>query len=147
MIKKILVAIDGSNLADEALDHALELAENDSAELTLLSVIPYSYIPIMGCPPCTYPIMIPFTGLTERYYYRILSKALTEAKKQKPDLIISGKLVAGDPANKIVEVAKKEEFDLIVIGSHSTSGLKRFFFGSTSDSVSIKSEVPVLLIK
>lgn len=65
----------------------------------------------------------------------MLSKALEEAKKLKPDLKISIVLKEGRPADKIVETAEEEGFDLIVLGHRGLGKVKAFFLGSVSDRV------------
>ena len=57
------------------------------------------------------------------------------------------KLVEGRPADKIVETAKLESCDLIVIGSRGLGGIKEFFLGSVSDRVADEAPCPVLIVK
>ena len=59
----------------------------------------------------------------------------------------STKLLEGRPADKIVEIAKQESFDLIVIGSRGLGGIKEIFLGSVSDRVADESHCPVLIVK
>jgi len=53
----------------------------------------------------------------------------------------------GSPVTKIIEAAKDEKVDLIVVGNKNHSGFHKFFLGSISNDVISKSEVPVLVVK
>ncbi|MGC2433456.1 MAG: universal stress protein [Desulfobaccales bacterium] len=55
-------------------------------------------------------------------------------------------VLMGDPAAKIMELAKKEKIDLIVMGAHGRKGLERVFFGSVADKVVTSASCPVLTI-
>jgi nucleotide-binding universal stress UspA family protein len=109
------------------------------------SIIPYmSFTPFGGGVP-VYP-----TNMKEILFKKrkkMLIEEIEEIKKEMPSLKISGKLIEGDPADRIIEVAETENFDLIVMGSSGVHGLKRLIFGSVSDTVRIESEVPILIVK
>jgi len=155
MIRKIIVPIDGSKHSDKALSYALDLAERYSAEIKLLSVA--QPVVAMGPAYSIQPMMIPSsTTLTSTALYvkeieaahkNILEEALKKAKETKPKIKISKQLANGRPAEKIVEIANKEKFDLIVMGSRGTGGIKEFFLGSVSDRVADDASCPVLLVK
>ena len=55
-------------------------------------------------------------------------------------------VLTGDPAAKIMELAKKEKIDLIIMGAHGRKGLERVFFGSVADKVVTSASCPVLTI-
>ena len=112
MIKKILVAIDGSQSADHALDFGLDLAEKYSAEVLMATVFdsPQPSLVVKG--------MLYTPTSTENhlkklknFHEKILLDALNKAKKNSPKLKVSTKLFEGRPADKIVETAKEEDFD------------------------------------
>ena len=148
MIKKILVAIDGSQSADHALDFGLDLAEKYSAEVLMATVFdsPQPSLVVKG--------MLYTPTSTENhlkklkdFHEKILLDALNKAKKNSPKLKVSTKLFEGRPADKIVETAKEEDFDLIVIGSRGLGGIKEFFLGSVSDRIADHAPCPVLIVK
>ena len=148
MIKKILVAIDGSQSADHALDFGLDLASKYSAEVMIATVFdsPQPSLVIKG--------MLYAPTSTENYlkklgnfHEKILIEALNKTKKISPKLKISIKLLEGRPVDKIVETAKKGAFDLIVIGSRGLGGMKEFLLGSVSDRVADEAPCPVLIVK
>ena len=148
MFKKILVAIDGSKSADRALDFALDLAEKYSAELMITTVFnsPSSSLVAQG---------MVFAPVSTEYYVnqlmdfheKILLEAIKKAKKSSAKIKVSKKLLTGRPADKIIETAKEEVIDLIVIGSRGLGGIKEFFLGSVSDRVADEAPCPVLVVK
>ena len=147
MITKILVAIDGSEHADKALDFALDLAEKYSATITLVNVFQVPMFGYLG-EPFAYPALLAeFTNEVKRMHEQILSKALKKAKELKPNLKISTVLEEGRPSDKIVETAKEGNFDLIVMGHRGLGRVKEFFLGSVSDRVADEAHCPVLIVK
>lgn len=150
MIKNILVPIDGSEHSNNALKFGLDLAEKYSAKLTLLSVA--QPVVVTGPMFITQPMMPPtstamYVQAIESAHKKMLEDTYNRAKAEKPDLEISKMLVDGRPADRIVEIADKEKFDLIVIGSRGVGGVKKFFLGSVSDRVSDEAHCPVLIVK
>jgi nucleotide-binding universal stress UspA family protein len=150
VITKILVPIDGSEHSEKALDFALDIAEKYSAKIQLLSVA--QPVLLTGFPNLTQPILPPtstamYVNEIEAAHKKTLSEALKKAKKSKANLTISKKLVNGRPADKIIEIAKDEKFDFIVIGSRGLGGIKEFFLGSVSDRVADEAPCPVLIVK
>jgi nucleotide-binding universal stress UspA family protein len=150
MIKKILVPIDGSEDSNKALDYALDIAEKYSAKILLLSVAQ----PIIntGLMFMTKPMLSPasttvYIKAIETAHQNMLNEAFNNAKKIKPKLNISKELVNGRPADRIIEKSKEGNFDLIVMGSRGSGGIKEFFLGSVSDRVADEAPCPVFLVK
>jgi len=147
LITKILVAIDGSEHADKALNFALDLAEKYSATITLVNVFQVPMFGYLG-EPFAYPALLAeFTNEVKKAHEQILSKALKKAKELKPSLKISTVLEEGRPSDKIVETAKEGNFDLIVMGHRGLGKVKEFFLGSVSDRVADEVHCPVLIVK
>jgi len=152
LIKKILAALDGSKPADKALDFALDLAEKYSANIVLLSVVPLVIVPLgiyptAGVPPIPPVAMDTYSKELRVSHEKVLSEALKKAKKIKPNLKVSTKLVEGRPSDKIIETAKEGNFDIIVVGSRGLGGIKKLFLGSVSDRVANEAACPVLIVK
>lgn len=74
---------------------------------------------------------------------RILSKAVEEVK----GVSATKRLELGNPAEEIIQIANKERYDLIVVGSRGLSRTKRFFLGSVSDDVSHHAHCSVLIVR
>jgi nucleotide-binding universal stress UspA family protein len=146
LIRKILVALDGSEHAGKALDFAVDLAEKYSAEVVLLSVVPYTDLVLVSMVPSSIKEESYLIKLRD-YYEEVLSKALRKTKKIRPNLKVSTKLTEGQPADKIVETVKEGSFDIIVMGSRGMSGIKEFLLGSVSHRVADKAPCAVLIVK
>ncbi len=148
LIKKILVALDGSKSADRALDFALDLATKYSAEVVLISVFDAPSVSLLAPGIVFVPTStVKYLEELGDFHEKVLSEALKKAKKLKAGLKVSKKLLQGRAADKIVETAKEGGFDLIVIGSRGLGGIKEFFLGSTSHRVADEAPCPVLIAK
>jgi len=158
MFKKILVPYDGSEPADRALDQAVGIAKlsRDKPEIILLHVI--AELP-------TYHIVErparsiktgEKTTLSNylREIYELMEKNTVDALDEKKDEIrrlsdfeIKTKILVGNIADEIVDFAKKEMIDLIVIGNVGRSGISKIrTLGSVSRSVSERGPCPVMII-
>ena len=149
MFKKILVALDGSEHADHALNYALDLAKKYSASLELLTVLHCEYISfdIDSMDFIEPQALGEYLDAQKAYCEKVLSQALEKVKKSEPCLKVSTKVKEGRPADEIVEAAKEGRFDLIVMGGRGIGGIKKFLLGSVSDRVADHAECPVLIVK
>jgi len=146
MVKKILVALDGSTASNNALNFALELADNLSAVVELLTIVPPVFLPSYSIyvlksdaiSECAKNLEISFRG--------VLSKAQEEARRRHPKINVSTRFEKGEPSEKIVEVANQGGFGLIIIGSRGLGG-RVSALGSVSSRVVDKSNCPVLIVK
>lgn len=137
-IKKILVPLDGSKNSFRGLDTAIYLARQSHATVTGLFVVGL-VLPSKNAPLST----------IEKYLLQQAAKFMAKAKKSaaKSGILFSDKVLYGDEGAKIVSYAKKNNFDIIVIGSRGRSVAKEIFLGSTSNYVLHKSPIPVLIVK
>lgn len=141
MIKKILVPVDGSENSDRAVDQAIDLAKKYRAELQLIHVVPVTTALVTG----PEALAIDVSKQLESSGERILSAALSKVEGQELEAVT--RLEHGQPADKVIEVAKDENFDVIVIGSRGLGRVARFFLGSVSDKVSHHAPCAVLIVK
>ena len=140
MFKKILVATDGSKPANRASNVAADLAEKYLASILLLSVVqPRSHIRI--------GVSIEYLTILKTRHEKLLAASKRKLEKNKPALKVSTKLLIGRPSKKIVQMAKEEGSDLIVIGSRGLGGMNRHLLGSVSDRVANEAPCPVLIVK
>ncbi len=140
MYRKILVPTDGSEFAKKAQEHALFLAKVSGAEIVAVSVTENNFV--SGLP------------LDDEVY--LLNQILKEQSEENlkefdelndnTDLKITHVIKEGSPAKAILEVAKEEEIDLIVMGSSGKSGFDRFIMGSVADKVVNSAKCAVLVI-
>lgn len=141
MYKKILVALDGSKLAERALDHAEKLAKAFDAEIILFQVL--RFMAVYGSPEFggTFIIDEKQNESAERY---VISLA-EELKKR--GLKVTAKVKTGQQAAvEIIDFAKESEVDLIVMCTHGRSGITRWVLGSVAHKVLTRAETPILLI-
>ena len=146
MIRKILVALDGSDCAERALDFALDLAQQYSAETQLLTVVPPLFLPMHSMTVATSELIAEVTRQLENVFMGVLYRAEEKVRQEKPKLKVSTKIEYGRPEEKIVETAKEGHFDLIVMGSR---GLDRreYVLGSVSSMVADNATCPVLIVR
>lgn len=149
MLKKILVALDGSEHANHALIYAIDLAEKYSADMVLVSVIHPEYIPLdeeeSGFAPAN--IVGQYLDELTAYHTNVLSEGLERTRKRIPNLKVSTKLAKGRPADEIINVAKEGDVDLVVMGSRGRGGVTQLLLGSVSDRVADNASCPVLIVK
>jgi len=142
---RILVPVDGSDYCKKALDFAINLVKMYSAEMWLIHVAPISATLLTGIGDAETEEYSNVDDLLEKSGQEILNICLGEAKKQ--GVKAQTTLLRGHPGIKIVQYAKNEGFNLIVLGSRGLSGLSRFLLGSVSDYVSDNAECPVFIVK
>ena len=146
MIKKILVALDGSKASNNALDYAFGLAQMTLAELELLTVVPPVFLPSYSIYMLKSEAITDCANTLDTAFKGVLSKAETDVQKRKPNFKVSTKFEKGEPAEKIVEISERGNFDLIVMGSRGLGG-RVSTLGSVSSRVVDRSCCPVLIVK
>lgn len=141
MYKKILVPLDGSELAKKALDQAEKLAKAFDAEIVLFQVVPF--MPIYGSPELVTPLIIDEKQKesAERYLTN-LAEELKERGHKVTSMVRTGQQVAVE----IIDFAKESGVDLIVMCTHGRSGITRWVLGSIALKVLTRAETPILLI-
>jgi nucleotide-binding universal stress UspA family protein len=142
MYKKILVPLDGSELAKKALDQAEKLAKNFDAEIVLFQVVPF--MPIYGSPELVTPLIIDEKQKEAAEKY--LANLIEELKKK--GLKVTATVRTGQQvAVEIIDFAKETGADLIVMCTHGRSGISRWVLGSVALKILTRAETPILLIR
>src|SRR4030067_56129 len=121
MYKKILVPVDGSDLAKTALGQAEKLAKTFDAELILFQVVPF--MPIYGSPELVTPLIIDEKQkeAAEQYLFNLCEEL------KKKDFKVSAMVKTGQQvAVEIIDFAKGHGVDLIVMSTHGRSGITRW---------------------
>ena len=140
MYRKILVPLDGSEMAEKALDHAEKLAETFDAEIILLQVLQ----PFYGAPEPMMPFV--FDEKQRKTAERYLMTCAEDLKKR--GLKVSWKVKTNlQIAAEIIDFAKESGVDLIVMSTHGRSGITLWVLGSVAHKVLTYAETPVLLIR
>lgn len=147
MFKRILVPIDGSETSVLALENAKELAINLGSELHLVHVVPDVPLPI-GDPIGGYSAF-DYTTLAaslEMTGKQTLTQA-TEFLKPLVPIIHLHHAHGNKTQSLILQTAKEQQADLIVMGTHGYGGLSYLLLGSVAQAVSHHASVPVLLVR
>jgi nucleotide-binding universal stress UspA family protein len=142
-IQRILAPTDFSELSNQGLISALELAEAFGAKLLLLHVVEPPPYPVEGIVPS-------HLGATllddlERQATNDLAQVLPEAQRSKVE--VARRVVVGIPYRKIVEVGEEEKSDLIVMTTHGRTGLSHLLMGSVAEKIVRTAPCPVLTIR
>jgi nucleotide-binding universal stress UspA family protein len=145
MYQKVLVPLDGSELAECALPEVIKLGRGGMIdEVILLKVITIEAIRI----PNSYERSIDFAALSNaqrtdatQYLENVQSRLRAEGIK------VGTELLEGRPEEKIVDYTRNHAVDLIVIATHGYTGVKRLMFGSVALQVLHDANIPVLLIR
>jgi universal stress protein A len=139
--RRILVAIDFAESAEQALARAVELARSESAELIILHV----YIDLPAYPEVTAGRVEAIYEEQRRWVEDELERRARTARGQ--GLIVRPLVRTGSPAGTIARVAAEERADLVVVGTHGRSGIDRLVVGSVAERVVRHAPCPVLVVK
>ncbi|MEN9466093.1 MAG: hypothetical protein RL081_94 [Pseudomonadota bacterium] len=146
MFKHILLATDGSAASEHAAKLAVSLARIHGAKLTALYVAdPYPYIGVGEINPMGYQA---YSAAAQQLAAQAHSTVDALCKQDGAVVALQARLVEDvAAASGIVQSAKDEGADLIVMGSHGRSGIARLMLGSVATKVVAESPVPVLVTR
>ncbi len=139
-IKRILIATDGSEPTQLAIEQGLHLAKLLGAKVTALFVV--DQVPLQTM-PADATVIYSVHALLENEG----NQAVNEVKEAgaKAGVEVTTMVVEGSPAKKIVELAA--DFDLVVMGTLGRSGLSKLFIGSVAERVVRYAPCPVLTVR
>ena len=136
-MKKILFPTDFSTSGDSALGYATSLARDTGATLLIVHVEE---------PPLAYGGGEMYYGVPDPDQTELL-KMLEAVVPTDPNVNFEHRLVSGDPSDAVVRLAEEEHADLIVMGTHGRTGLKRLLMGSVAEAIVRRAKCPVLTLK
>lgn len=143
MFSRILVPLDGSEMAWRALEHARALGEKFGSEITAIHVVqPYNTIPSIDGSPLFIPRDI---DDIQKMGQALLQQA--EEKMAGYPYSFETKLEFGYPADRILAMVEEGNYRMIVMGHRGLSGIAEFLLGGVVSRVSQHSKVPVLVVK
>jgi nucleotide-binding universal stress UspA family protein len=141
MLKKILVAFDGSEQSNKAFDFALEmfkLCSGAAPEIMVLSVAqPPEPIDIVE--------MDAIIDSATRHYEELFTGLRDKAKAQNTE--INTEVVVGHPADQIIKYASEKKADMIVVGQRGKSKIESWLLGSVSKRISSYAPCTVTIVK
>ncbi len=142
--KSLLVSTDGSKYSAAAASEAIGIAKRNSSSLTVVAVVPAELVA---------PTDIEFV-MTQRDL--IAEKEMHEAEKNakavkeaavKEGVPVKAFVMTGKPADAIIESAKENKSDFIILGSHGRTGLEKLLMGSVAERVIVLASSAVLVVK
>jgi nucleotide-binding universal stress UspA family protein len=142
MSQRILVPLDGSSLAEIALNEALALAELPGSTVVLLHVVPPIEDVISDGETITIDQQFDFKEARAREYLRAVSQR-PEWRKVKSEIVVE----TGKPAQLILDFARKNNIDRIVMATHGRTGVSRWIYGSVAAKVLEAADRTVVLVR
>src|SRR5690606_28825453 len=143
MYQRIVVPLDGSDLAEQALSAAEELARALNTPLHLIRVVDFpssSFAYVYGA-------MVESQAATAQFESeRAMAESYLDAiarSIEKTGLSVTTEVRPGIPVHELVEAMKPG--DLFVVATHGRSGMARWFLGSVAEEITRRATVPVLL--
>jgi nucleotide-binding universal stress UspA family protein len=142
---RLLVPLDGSGLAEQALPHAIKLAQGMGGRLMLISVTstPFDLRQVRSDLYGEWSA-VPWGTPAERHVRYLNGIAEKLADMGMP---AEGRVTYGDPAEEILKSAKDEQADIIVMTTHGRNGLGHMLIGSIAGHVAQAACVPMLLVR
>jgi nucleotide-binding universal stress UspA family protein len=130
MITKILVATDGSDHARKAVEFASDIAAKYKATVYLIHVV----TPLSSMPEIDGGLLQQWEDTHEKLAKEIIEEAERVVKKKVVESY-QATILQGHPAQEIIEFARKNSVDMIVMGSHGAGKLEMLMLGSVSNKV------------
>ena len=144
MYRSILVPLDGSALAESALPVAIHLARRHSAQLELIN-IEISVPTVVISAGLSVREVAPETARPAAMYLEDVARRISEVYPVAVKQTVRSAYAHGVPV--LLQYAKDEDIDLIVIATHGYGPFKRFWLGSFADAVARQSRIPTLLVR
>ncbi len=139
---KILVAVDGSDISMRAVRFVIALNRKLAKP---------ARVPLMAVDPPPFPGVETRIGTkaTRQMHEETLESMLKDARRSlsRAKLELNERAEIGEIADTILNVAKKERVDLIVLGSHGRGAVKGILLGSVSSKVIAQTEIPVTIVR
>jgi len=138
MYNRILVPTDGSEGAETAVNHAIEIAKQFDAEI----------LTVYAVDPSAVPPDVAGTGMIEsleREGERAIESIVEQVEAAGLDA--RGDVVDGPPSSAILDYIEDNDVDLVIMGTHGRTGLDRVLLGSVTERLVRTSTVPILTVR
>ena len=148
MYQKILVPLDGSELAECVLPHVRNMAETKGVETVVFARV--------SEPFATWPVRGEVGWLNENEAKTLNARSKAAAEGYLDNLVsrldfgkttIQKVVLEGKPADMLAKYASKNSIDLIIAATHGRSGVSRWVWGSVADKLLRTARVPVLMVR
>jgi nucleotide-binding universal stress UspA family protein len=144
MLRKIMIATDGSETSIHAAELAIDLAKLSGATVAAVYVVDISKLAQL-------PGYTSLPGINDRLM-ELMFKEGDEAMTEIRDIASNARVnfeksvAEGDPSTEILKRSEKDGIDLLVMGGIGRSGLEKFLLGSVAEKVVRHSKVPILIV-
>jgi nucleotide-binding universal stress UspA family protein len=139
MFRKLLLPLDRSSLAEQAIGHAASIARESGAAIDIVLV--HEPFPFAGYAD------LPWEEETDAAAEQKYLEAVADELKSGAQVTATCAVLRGAPADMIIRRAREVGADLIVMTSHGRTGLSRTWLGSVADAVMRKSAIPVFMLR
>ncbi|MUW15943.1 universal stress protein [Halorubrum sp. CBA1125] len=147
MYERILIPTDGSDVAESAVDHALDLAEKYDAEVHALYVVDIDSVHLsLGTEQVDRLRQGRFGEMEELKERAEAATAAVADRAAERGIEVVEHVSGGRPHKLIADYAEDHDCDLIVMGSHGRSGVRRALLGSVTERTLRSTHVPVLVV-
>lgn len=143
---KVLIAVDFSEHSNYAYDWLARQKWTDDCEFKVVHALEPVYMSPCIAGAYVQP-MLEANNEALKDYRQIVSAKVKELQKRFPPNKVSGTVVVGSPAHVILDEAAAWRADLIVLGSHGRTGVKRFLIGSVAERVAAHADCSVSIVK
>lgn len=141
---RLMVPLDGSPLAEQALTPAVEIARGTGAQLRLVRVEPWVATTLAATGEAVALVNV---DELEEAAAREAEHYLADVRSRLPtELPVTTAVLRGFPALQLIEYAEREHIDLTVMSTHGRGGLQRLVLGSTADRL-VRAGLPCLLVR
>lgn len=144
-MRRILVATDGSDSADRAVDYSADLAKREGAELIIVNVVGGYGLPDH--------LFAEFTEAHQAWLKELLESTSAETLVKARDRAHAGgagairiELRAGNVPGAILDIAREQHADVVVVGKRGASAIERLLIGSVSDKLVRLANLPVIVV-
>lgn len=144
--QKILIAVDDSVYSHKAAAYGFELARKLDADVALVQINEFPIAanitgdPLLGDPGIVVPNIIEIQKESSENLFRQLKQEFGEG------LNVTEFILEGNIKDEVIRISKEYNACLIVVGTHSRTGLNHLFSGSVSETISRHSSCPVLVV-
>jgi nucleotide-binding universal stress UspA family protein len=141
-LRRILVGLDGSPLAETIVEAVCTLSERLRADVVLLHVVDVPEMVRAIEPGPRLDEIVAQESARARAYLDGVAATI-----RRPGLAVHVAVSAGSAANEIVRFAERERIDLVALATHGRAGIGRWIHGSVADAVLHDARVPLLLLR
>jgi len=142
MKNKILIAVDLSESSEAVINKGIELAIKMNASVKLISIVPI-YVDYLQSQMVLIPTQWDSIYAAQK---EAAIKELMLVKEKHSEVEIEVSVEIGNPKYDVIEQAKKEEANYMVVGTHGRTGWSHALIGSTAEYIIRHSSIPVLVV-